>query len=87
MKRQFIYMLFVLAGAVGLTSCENWLDETSHSEIRDEDHFSTEEGFRQSLIGCYINMTDESLNDRIYSDRRGAYALISIETGFMDNRT
>ena len=61
MKRQFIYMLFVLAGAAGLTSCENWLDETSHSEIRDEDHFSTEEGFRQSLIGCYINMTDESL--------------------------
>ena len=61
MKKQIINLLFVLAGAAGLTSCENWLDETSHSEIRDEDHFSTEEGFRQSLIGCYINMTDESL--------------------------
>ena len=61
MKRQFIYLLFVLAGAVSMTSCENWLDETSHSEIRDEDHYSNEEGFRQTLIGCYINMTDESL--------------------------
>ena len=61
MKKQIINLLFVLAGAAGLTSCENWLDETSNSEIREEDHFATEEGFRQSLIGCYINMTDESL--------------------------
>lgn len=61
MKRQFIYLLFILAGAVSMTSCENWLDETSHSEIRDEDHYSTEEGFRQTLIGCYINMTSEAL--------------------------
>lgn len=61
MKKQFISLLFVLAGAAGLTSCESWLDETSNSEIREEDHFSTEEGFRQSLIGCYIGMTDESL--------------------------
>lgn len=44
-----------------MTSCEKWLDETSKSEIREEDHFSTEEGFRQSLIGCYINMTDNAL--------------------------
>lgn len=61
MKKIYIYLLFVLVGAAGLTSCESWLDETSNSEIREEDHFSSEEGFRQSLIGCYINMTDESL--------------------------
>ena len=61
MKKQYLYLLFILVGAVCMTSCENWLDETSNSEIREEDHFSTEVGFRQSLIGCYINMTDESL--------------------------
>lgn len=61
MKKQYLYLLFILVGAVCMTSCESWLDETSNSEIREEDHFSTEEGFRQSLIGCYINMTDESL--------------------------
>lgn len=44
-----------------MSSCENWLDETASSEIREEDHFSTEEGFRQSLIGCYINMTSDAL--------------------------
>ena len=44
-----------------MTSCEDWLDETSNSEIREEDHYATEDGFRQSLIGCYINMTAESL--------------------------
>lgn len=61
MKKQYLYLLFILVGAVCMTSCESWLDETSNSEIREEDHFSTEVGFRQSLIGCYINMTDESL--------------------------
>ena len=47
MKKQFISLLFVLAGAAGLTSCESWLDETSNSEIREEDHFSTEEPARK----------------------------------------
>lgn len=57
------YMLFALtiAAAIGTSSCENWLDATSGSEIRQEDHFSTEDGFRQTLIGCYINMTDSKL--------------------------
>lgn len=61
MKRQFIYIMAILASAVMMTSCEKWLDETAKSEMREEDHFSTEEGFRQSLIGCYINMTNEAL--------------------------
>ena len=61
MKRQYIYIIAILASAVMMTSCEKWLDETASSEIREEAHFSTEEGFRQSLIGCYINMTDNAL--------------------------
>lgn len=62
MKKQIISIALLLAGAAGtLTSCENWLDVTSGSEIRAEDHFKNTEGFRQALIGCYIGMTDETL--------------------------
>ena len=48
---------------VGLlaASCENWLDVTPPSEIRAEDHYSSADGFQQTLLGCYIAMTDENL--------------------------
>ena len=62
MKKQIISIALLLAGAAGtLTSCENWLDVTSGSEIRAEDHFKNTEGFRQALIGCYLGMTDQTL--------------------------
>lgn len=34
---------------------------TSSSEIRRKDHYKNVQGFRQSLTGCYIGMTDNSL--------------------------
>lgn len=52
-----IYGLVILSFA----SCNDWFDVTSGSEIREEDHYSSATGFQQSLIGCYIGMTDETL--------------------------
>jgi hypothetical protein len=49
-----------LAGLV-CTSCEDWFNVTSDSEIREDDHYSSVTGFQQSLIGCYIAMTDDAL--------------------------
>jgi len=44
------------------SSCKkNWLDVTSGSQIRSEDQFKTEGGFKDALIGVYIGMTDQSL--------------------------
>lgn len=45
-------------------SCEKWFDVTGSSEIREKDHYSTERGFQQTLIGCYIGMTDNTLYGR-----------------------
>ena len=42
-------------------SCSDWFDVTAPSEIRKDDHFSSVTGFQQSLIGCYIGMTDDAL--------------------------
>lgn len=44
-----------------MTSCNDWFDVTAPSEIRKDDHFSSVTGFQQSLIGCYIAMTDDAL--------------------------
>ena len=46
---------------ITLSSCSDWFDVTSGSEIREKDHYSTLAGFQQSLIGCYISMTDNAL--------------------------
>ncbi len=42
-------------------SCEKWLDVTPPSEIRAEDHYSSAEGFQQTLVGCYLNMSQADL--------------------------
>lgn len=60
MKNSTKYLL-LSAAALALVSCENWLDVTPPSEIRDKDHYSTAEGFQQTLLGCYIAMTREAL--------------------------
>lgn len=60
MNKKYLYPLLIAAVAL-TTGCENWLDKTSDSEIRGEEHYSTIAGFQQTLTGCYIGMTDTSL--------------------------
>lgn len=59
MKNSIKHIL--LFAALAAVSCESWLDVTPPSEIRDEDHYSTAEGFQQTLLGCYIAMTKADL--------------------------
>lgn len=40
-----------------LTSCNDWLDVDPKSQIREEDHFSREGGFKDQLTGVYTKMT------------------------------
>lgn len=65
------YVCILLTMFVSLSSCSDWFDVTSDSEIREEDHYSTLTGFQQSLIGCYIGMTENSL----YGKNLSWYAL------------
>ncbi|MFD0761316.1 RagB/SusD family nutrient uptake outer membrane protein [Lutibacter aestuarii] len=55
-------ILFLL---IILTSCNNdWLDETSSTQISSDEQFKTEEGFKDALIGVYIGMTSPNLYSR-----------------------
>lgn len=51
----------VLACILLLTGCNDWFDVTSSNEIREKDHYATVNGFKQSLIGCYLLMGESNL--------------------------
>jgi len=43
-----------------LSSCDKWLDVTAQTDISSDMEFETEAGFRDALIGVYIQMTHKS---------------------------
>ena len=61
MKNKLKYILGGFLFIFITTSCEKWLDVTSDTEIKAEDQFETEAGFKDALMGVYINMTHPSL--------------------------
>ena len=61
MKNKLNYIIGGLLMIFITTSCEKWLDVTSDTEIKAEDQFKTEAGFKDALMGVYINMTNPSL--------------------------
>lgn len=60
MKIKHIITLFTLVAAV-LTSCEDWLDVSPKSQIKEEDHFSREGGYQDELTGVYTAMSGSNL--------------------------
>ncbi|WP_162426103.1 RagB/SusD family nutrient uptake outer membrane protein [Pontibacter pudoricolor] len=43
------------------TSCEEWLDVTPSTQIRAEEQFKSEDGFKDALMGVYIGMATPEL--------------------------
>lgn len=60
MKIRNIIALLIVA-STALTSCEDWLDVSPKSQIKEEDHFSREGGYKDELTGVYTAMTSSSL--------------------------
>lgn len=44
-----------------LCSCNSWLDVSPKSEMRGDEHYNTVDGFKQTLVGCYISMSQADL--------------------------
>ena len=49
----------LLAGS--MSSCNDWLDVSPDSQIKEEDHFKTESGYKDQLTGVYTAMTDQKM--------------------------
>ena len=50
-----------VGGGLLLTSCEDWLDVSPKSQIKEGDQFSREGGYKDQLTGVYTQMTTQSL--------------------------
>lgn len=55
--KYFNHIVVALLLVVCFSSCKKWLDVTPGNQVRTEDQFSSEPGFRDALMGVYISMT------------------------------
>lgn len=55
---KFKYIVLGACLALSTASCEKWLDVTASNQIKSDELFETAGGFRDALLGVYINMTD-----------------------------
>ncbi|MCD8185014.1 MAG: RagB/SusD family nutrient uptake outer membrane protein [Rikenellaceae bacterium] len=60
MKNRLIYTFLSLLCLL-FTGCQDWLDVSPKSEVRADDLFSTEAGFRDALMGVYTVMNQKEM--------------------------
>jgi hypothetical protein len=59
MKRKYLIILISVISV--LNACNDWLDVSPRSEIREKELFSTEEGYKHALTGAYILIAHQNL--------------------------
>ena len=59
--KKSITISIVMFAVLLTSSCNTWLDVKPSNEKEREDQFSRVNGFRSALIGCYLNLKDQSL--------------------------
>lgn len=59
MKKNFI--LYWLLCIVTVTACSDWLDVNPRTEVKEEQLFETEDGFKSALVGAYIQVASSNL--------------------------
>ena len=50
------YIAALVLAPLFLSSCNDWLDVRPDTEQKENDQFSTENGFQTALTGCYLQM-------------------------------
>ena len=53
-------LVIIIATALSLTSCEDWLNVQPRSQVEDTELFSSESGFKEALAGVYSSMVSTS---------------------------
>lgn len=61
MKKTYLY---ILAGLLTFSSCNDWLDVDPKTSIPADKEFETEYGFKDALTGIYLKLTDTELYAR-----------------------
>lgn len=59
--KNYIFLLLLVLGSVHVSSCENWLDVQPKTEIKQDKLFEKESGFKDALMGVYVQLGDKTL--------------------------
>lgn len=60
-KKAGMTSCLLLLATCFFTSCNDWLDVNPKSQIKEEDHFSREGGYKDQLTGIYTAMTTQQM--------------------------
>lgn len=60
-KRKSVIIFISLTLLTCLSSCNDWLDVSPKTQIKSDDNYSSEQGFKDALTGVYLLMENESL--------------------------
>lgn len=80
-SRKYRIML-VLGTAISLSSCSKWLDVSPKTQTREEEQFSSKQGFIDALFGVYQQAAGDSLYGRNLS-----FGLLDVLAGRYENKT
>lgn len=61
MNKTFRNIIYIALTLVALTSCNDWLDVSPKSQIKEEEQFSREGGYKDQLTGVYTAMSSTSM--------------------------
>ena len=61
MNKTFRNIIYIALALVALTSCNDWLDVSPKSQIKEEEQFSREGGYKDQLTGVYTAMSSTSM--------------------------
>lgn len=53
MRNKILYTVLGLA-LLALSACSDWLDVSPKEEVKVDENFEHESGFREALAGCYM---------------------------------
>ncbi|MDR2284694.1 MAG: RagB/SusD family nutrient uptake outer membrane protein [Sphingobacterium sp.] len=62
-KFKYLYIASFIV-LLGFSSCNDWLDVQPKTELKQEELFTTEQGFEEALRGAYVSMTDPATYGR-----------------------
>ena len=85
--KKLINKSIILSLILALTACNDWLNVSPKTDMKAEDLFSTEAGFRDALIGVYALMATNNLYGKklsIWSSHFSAIANINQALLFID---
>ena len=61
MNKIFKTTMVLALGLAGFASCNDWLDVSPKSQIKEDDHFSREGGYKDQLTGVYTAMASNAM--------------------------